>query len=578
MAGEEVSAGGVPAGRGSSRFAVLAEEPGGPAAAPPPVAPVSGNGNRKRVRSAVGRITRWLLVLAAVGGTATAGVVWGPRAYRQIMVDRERANSEGMDQLRFYEVVEKDLRIGVVEDGRLRATKHHNIQSELDGRSKIAWVVEEGKEVKKGDRLIEFEKKPVEERIENLKEQLKRAEGDLGTAEENGKIEESAGESAVAMAETRLEGARKGLKKYRELESPKRFKALQKAITDEERGQEAARDALNKALETLDEHMFDEENERKGCEAQVKKQRDALEAARKKVSGAVLAKKMFQAYDYPETLAEKKQAVSNAKLDLRKIRVAARSNLQKCRDAVTRARKNIENKKKLLEAAEKQLEKCVIKAPASGMVLYGNPRRRWHSSNEQKVKVGAEWWKGYTILTIPDFSKFEIDISIAEEYRGRVKPGCGAVVTLEAIPGLKLEGKLKNISNLATPRNRYDSSSPKVFKGVVELDANDKRMVSGMTTRVEIVAETVKGVLALPIESVFNEEGKPVVYLRKGENGFERRVVKPGRSNDDEVEITEGLAAGDEIWLIHPHRAGLPVSAGAGDGRGAGNGNGKAGK
>ncbi len=563
-----MSVGEASARKGSSRFAVLSDGLSSPGGLPAPSPSVAGNG--ERMRSAAGRILKWLVVLGLIGGVCAAGTMWGPKLWKQMTTDRDKANGNGMDQLRFYRAARKDLHIGVVEDGRLRATKHHNIKSELDGRSKIAWVVEEGKQVKKDDKLIEFEKKPVEERIENLKEQLKRAEGDLATADENCKIEESAGQSAVAIAETRLESSRKGLKKYKELESPKKFKAFQKAITDAERGQEAAKDALNKALETLDEHMFDEDSKRKGFEATVTAKRNARDGARKKVAAAVLTKKMFQAYDYPEALADKKQAVTNAELDLRKTRVAAKSNLQKCQDAIKRAAKNIEAKKKQLKTAEEQLAKCVVKAPATGMVLYGNPRRRWYSSNDTQIKVGAECWKGSTLLTIPDFSKFEIDISIAEEYRGRVKPDCKALVTLEAIPGLKLEGKLKTISNLATPRVRHDSSSPKIFKGVVELSANDKRMVSGMTTRVEIVAETVKDALVLPIESVFNEEGKPVVFVRKGENGFERRVVKPGRSNDDEVEISDGLAAGDEIWLIHPHRAGLPISAGSSGGNGTG--------
>ncbi len=526
----------------------------------------NGNGNGLRAGSALFTVIKWLVSLALVGGVVAAGAVWGPGYYRQLMDDRKTAGASDMDKLRFYTVTRKDLRIGVVEDGRLRATKHHNIQSKLDGRAKIAWVVEEGKEVKKGDKLIEFERKPVEEKIKKIEEEIKRLEGQRDDAEENWKIEESAGKSVVASAETRLENAGKALKKYKELDAPNKFKALQKAITDAERGRESARDALKKALETLDEHMFDEESKRQGFEKAVADKRAAVEGAGKKVASAILAKKMFQAYTYPEELQKRRQNLGNAKLELRKIRVAAKSNLQKCGDQFKRVKTDIKSRRKDLERGRKMLEECVLYAPAAGMVLYGDPRRRgWYSrGGEMKVEVGAEWYKNNTILTIPDFSKFEIDISVAEEYRGRVKPNCKALVTLEAVPGLKLEGKLKRISNLAQPRVRWDDSSPKVFKGIVQLGAADKRMVSGMTCRVEIVAEIVKSALVVPIEAVFNEDGKPVVYLRKGRQGFERREVQPGRNNEDFVQITGGLAEKDEIWLIHPHRAGLPVSAGAG--------------
>ena len=35
------------------------------------------------------------------------------------------------------------------------------------------------------------------------------------------------------------------------------------------------------------------------------------------------------------------------------------------------------------------------------------------------------------------------------------------------------------------------------------------------------------------------------------DEGFERRAVKVGRSDDDAFEVTEGLAAGDEIAVAN---------------------------
>jgi HlyD family secretion protein len=556
--------------RSSNRIAGLTLEAGSSLdpVLPKPGGPAGGNG--ARVRSVLGRIFKWLIVLVFLGGGAAGAAIWGPGLYRQFMADRKAANADGMDQLRFHKLTRKKLHIGVLEDGNLRAVKHHKIASKLKyQRAVISWVVKEGAKVKKGDKVLEFEKKDIEKSIKQFKEQLETAKRQLVVAEENLKIERSAGDSAVAGAETRMKDAKLKLRKYTQLEAPKKFKSLAKGVDAARGGEKSARKALGKSLETLDEHMFDEDNKRRKYEEDVTKKRTALSTARKKVSEAILAKKMFQSYDYPEALETRKQAVANAELDLRKARVAAKSKVLQREDELKRARERIKNTEKQIKNYGQELEKCVVKAPADGMILYGDPnnRHRWWSSdgNDHKVKVGGKWYKGYTILTIPDFSKFEIDISIAEEYRGKLKKGCPADVSIEAIPDLKLRGKLKHISSLAQPRVRWDSSSPKVFKGKIELDGGDERMVSGMTTRVEIVAESVENALAVPIESVFNEEGNPVVYVRKGERGFEQRAVKPGRSSDHEVEITEGLEEGEEIWLIHPHRAGLPVSAGAGE-------------
>jgi multidrug efflux pump subunit AcrA (membrane-fusion protein) len=158
-------------------------------------------------------------------------------------------------------------------------------------------------------------------------------------------------------------------------------------------------------------------------------------------------------------------------------------------------------------------------------------------------------------MTIPDLSSFEVTISIGEEYRGKLQPGCPATITLDAIPGLTIKGELKKISNLARNRVQWDQSSPKVFDGTLSLEKADPRMVSGMTTRVEIVAEVIPNVLQVPIEGVFNDSGVPIVYVKKGQQS-DRREVKPGKSNDHFVEILSGLTDGEQIDLI-PTREGI---------------------
>jgi multidrug efflux pump subunit AcrA (membrane-fusion protein) len=90
-----------------------------------------------------------------------------------------------------------------------------------------------------------------------------------------------------------------------------------------------------------------------------------------------------------------------------------------------------------------------------------------------------------------------------------------------------------------------------VFDGTVNPDQNDPRMISGMTARVEIVTDHVKGVLQVPIEAVFNDDGKPVCYVRKPDGKPEKREVKPGRSNDHFVEV-DGLKEGEEVQLFVP--------------------------
>jgi HlyD family secretion protein len=171
------------------------------------------------------------------------------------------------------------------------------------------------------------------------------------------------------------------------------------------------------------------------------------------------------------------------------------------------------------------------------------------------VAVGSDWFGGNPIMTIPDLSAFEIDISISEEYRGRVAPNYKAKVSVEAVPGLQIDGVLKKINDLAQPRSPYDQNGPRAFVGVVALDRADPRMVSGMSTRVEIVTDTLKNALLVPVEAVYHDGEKAVCLVRTGLR-TEKRPVTVGKSDDHYVEITQGLSEGEQVSLDPLHESG----------------------
>jgi hypothetical protein len=60
--------------------------------------------------------------------------------------------------------------------------------------------------------------------------------------------------------------------------------------------------------------------------------------------------------------------------------------------------------------------------------------------------------------------------------------------------------------------------------------------------------EQIPDVVKVPLEAVFEKEGRTVVYLES-----KKEVeVKVGRRNDMEIEITEGLKGGEKICLVDP--------------------------
>jgi multidrug efflux pump subunit AcrA (membrane-fusion protein) len=81
-----------------------------------------------------------------------------------------------------------------------------------------------------------------------------------------------------------------------------------------------------------------------------------------------------------------------------------------------------------------------------------------------------------------------------------------------------------------------------------------------MTARVEIEVEERANAVFVPIEAVFEREGRSVVYV-SARRPRPREVVL-GPSNADFVVVEEGLSRGERVLLRDPETA-LPDFSGA---------------
>ena len=497
------------------------------------------------------RLLTWLGIGCVLVGGVAATATWKPQLYqRWLKSGQEEAGGAG-DRLKFAAARRADLRVSVTEEGKLRAVKSHAIFPQLRGSSRITFLAPEGATVKKGDVVVAFDKKAFEDQMQTTQTELAAAQRAHAIAQLAVDIQERAGASAVKLAETKLREAEVSLKTYEEMEGPQK---LNKTETDMNEARGKLTEAQKKVAEAqrkMEDELFNDEEQRKQLEREFAAARETARTLRNTVESLAVQRKIFRAYEYPQNMENKVQARENAFLEVQKAKVAARSELQQKQEEATKQRDLIDRHTRRIDDLKRDIDRCELRAPVDGIIIYGDPdnNRIFYG---QQIKVGSEWYGSNTIMTIPDLSAFEIDFNIAEEYRGRLIEGAQADITIEAIPGLRMTGKLTKISKLARPRVEYDPSSPKVFDGTVNPDQNDPRMISGMTARVEIVTDQLKDVLQVPIESVFNDDGKPVCYVRKPDGKPEKREVKPGRSNDHFVEVVEGLKAGEEVQLFVP--------------------------
>lgn len=457
--------------------------------------------------------------------------------------------SASTERIKLHTVTRDPMRVAIVEEGRLRAAKNHLISSEIRSQLKITWLAPEGSSVKKGDPLIRFDKKQFEDELNRLKGELETSLRQLEVNEEAVIIQEATGRSMMAAADTRLGDAEVALRTYRNLDAPTALNTIEKNTLEARTRLTDAQRELDALREQLDAELF-EETQRAALDQKLVQ----LEQSARTIQGTIDAqeqqRRIFRTYDYPRNMAAKQRAVDNARLEVEKSRSEAKSTYNQKISQVQSVKSQIARHQNSIATLEDQIRKCEILAPADGLVIYGNSEQdRGYSRNT--IQVGADWYGGNVLMTIPETSNYIVDIQLPEEYRGRVLVGAPASITIEAVPGLTLTGKLIEIANLARPRIEYDPSSPKVFASKIQPEGLDERLVSGMTARVEIITDELADALQVPIESVFNVDSKIVCFV-KGTTGVDTREVTPGKSSDHYVEILAGLTEGEKVFTSNP--------------------------
>jgi len=171
----------------------------------------------------------------------------------------------------------------------------------------------------------------------------------------------------------------------------------------------------------------------------------------------------------------------------------------------------------------------------------------------RKPQVGDQVWANQPLLILPDVSRMTVEARVRETDVHRVAQSQNVQVKVAAYPDLRLTGRVSLVGTLAQedPQRR----SGKYFGITVEINERDERLRPGMTATVEIQVESRPNVLFVPIQSVFERDGRRVVFVQ-GLGGFRTREVVVGSVNRDVAVIERGLNAGERVALSDPNPAG----------------------
>jgi len=126
---------------------------------------------------------------------------------------------------------------------------------------------------------------------------------------------------------------------------------------------------------------------------------------------------------------------------------------------------------------------------------------------------------------------------------GRIKVGQKAFITLDAYPSIKIEGSVDHIA--------YESelvNNVIIYNVDILPHQTPEFFRSGMSANVQVIEKARKGVVVIPIEAVYVENGKTFVNAKKGLRSTpQKREVEIGLREEKYAEIVSGLTAEDIV-------------------------------
>ena len=144
------------------------------------------------------------------------------------------------------------------------------------------------------------------------------------------------------------------------------------------------------------------------------------------------------------------------------------------------------------------------------------------------------------VLTIANLSTIWAEVEVFEQDIGWMAEGLPAHARFEAYPGETWEGRIAYIYPALDPETR-------TLRLRLVFDNADGRLRPNMLAKVRIQGEPRPDVLHIPREAVIRSGAGERVVLDAGDGRFRVQPVVTGLASGCDVEVLEGLAAGDRV-------------------------------
>lgn len=170
----------------------------------------------------------------------------------------------------------------------------------------------------------------------------------------------------------------------------------------------------------------------------------------------------------------------------------------------------------------------VIKAVAAGVVM------------KREVTAGSSVSPGDNLFVISNLSSVWVIAQAPEKNLYSLRIGVPVEISVSAYPNTTFTGKVMRIGDTLNAETRTVEVRCLVQNGALRLKPE-------MYAKVALDVSGTRPALMISQAAVQESDGKTIVFVARGSDQFERRVVTTGIRQGEMLEITSGLSAGERV-------------------------------
>lgn len=208
-------------------------------------------------------------------------------------------------------------------------------------------------------------------------------------------------------------------------------------------------------------------------------------------------------------------------------------------------KESLDLERKKLKDLETQKEKCEIKSPADGELVYANEHDR-RGNAENVIEELGTCWENQTLFWLPDKTQMQVRVKVNESRIGYIKKEMKCQINIDARWGEVLFGEVVRVDTYPVPQH-WSASNVREYYVYVDIHNAPNDLRPGLSSEVRIQVKALKDALQIPMQAVREHGEKTYCAVQNAAGNFELREITVSNTNDLNVVVTSGLEPGEII-------------------------------